>query len=400
MFEALNSDSDLLKKFITLRAGAHRLSLAASQDLFSSHKIDHGTLLLLKRILEAKSGEISIVGDLGCGYGALGLGLSAAWSAAAVLWDRDALARDISALNATRNGLTEITTCGGLDYSLDASTPAFDLVVSNVPGKAPRTFHDFVVSEASAHIRRDGLLGVVVVRPLAALYRELFAAAPALEVISESGDERHSVQIARVVETTPTRRDGFTIGVYDRSSVHVPASRSLTTRTVFGLPEFDTLSYASGLGLELLRELPRNLSSCAGIGVGQGQLVVAAAARMSTCEQITLIDRDLLALKTASRALAENSLPTPVTLHHVAPTQPIGSDLVIMNVAEKASWGLTRIAFDRLMSLWSVDGGTIVVTGPSTDVTRLSQGFSIYGLSERKRARKKGFSAVVARRSL
>src|SRR5262249_42603871 len=77
--------------------GFPTLALDVPWDVFSSQRIDEGTLLLLRHLPE---GQPSSFLDLGCGYGALGLPVAARWPAArALLIDRDLLAVAGSAHN-------------------------------------------------------------------------------------------------------------------------------------------------------------------------------------------------------------------------------------------------------------------------------------------------------------
>src|SRR5206468_8100266 len=72
------------------KALGQTLSLDVPWDVFSSQRIDEGTLLLLKTLPE---GEPRSLLDLGCGYGALGLPVAARWpKARCLLIDRDLLA--------------------------------------------------------------------------------------------------------------------------------------------------------------------------------------------------------------------------------------------------------------------------------------------------------------------
>src|SRR5213076_515113 len=56
--------------------GFPSLSLDVPWDVFSSQRIDEGTLLLLQHL---PAGDPASLLDLGCGYGALGLPLAARW---------------------------------------------------------------------------------------------------------------------------------------------------------------------------------------------------------------------------------------------------------------------------------------------------------------------------------
>lgn len=107
------------------------LSLDIPADVFSTQRIDEGTLLLLEHLPE---GAPRTVLDLGCGYGALGLPIAARYPAARlVLVDRDLLAVAASAHNARALSLANVTAQPGLGYR-GISEP-FDWVLCNVPAR-------------------------------------------------------------------------------------------------------------------------------------------------------------------------------------------------------------------------------------------------------------------------
>src|SRR5690554_5532873 len=79
-------------------AGTLRLPLRVPHDVFSTQRIDEGTLLLLENLAAGSPNRIL---DVGCGYGALGLPIAARWPQADVeLIDRDLVAVHWSAENA------------------------------------------------------------------------------------------------------------------------------------------------------------------------------------------------------------------------------------------------------------------------------------------------------------
>ena len=112
--------------------GFPRLTLDVPWDVFSSQRIDDGTLLLLRNL---PAGEPTSVLDLGCGYGALGLPVAARFpSARCLLIDRDLLAVAASAHNARALGLRNVEVRPGLGYR-DLAQERFDWVLCNVPAR-------------------------------------------------------------------------------------------------------------------------------------------------------------------------------------------------------------------------------------------------------------------------
>ncbi|HZR07865.1 MAG TPA: methyltransferase [Myxococcales bacterium] len=119
-------------KLIERAPGFPRLALDVPWDVFSSQRIDDGTLLLLANLPE---GEPRSLLDLGCGYGALGLPVAARFpSARCLLVDRDLLAVAAAAHNARALGLANVEVRPGLGYN-DLATERFDWVLCNVPAR-------------------------------------------------------------------------------------------------------------------------------------------------------------------------------------------------------------------------------------------------------------------------
>jgi 16S rRNA G1207 methylase RsmC len=119
-------------KLVERAPGFARLTLEVPWDVFSSQRIDAGTLLLLQHLPE---GEPRSLLDLGCGYGALGLPVAARFTAARCLMiDRDLLAVAAATLNARLLGLRNVEVRPGLGYR-DLTAERFDWVLCNVPAR-------------------------------------------------------------------------------------------------------------------------------------------------------------------------------------------------------------------------------------------------------------------------
>lgn len=134
------------------------LSLDVPADVFSTQRIDEGTLLLLEHLPE---GAPRSVLDLGCGYGALGLPVAARFPEARVLLvDRDLLAVAASAHNARALGLANVVVQPGLGYR--GLTASSDWVLCNVPARiGPLGIRSLVEGgRARGHVR------IVVIRDL------------------------------------------------------------------------------------------------------------------------------------------------------------------------------------------------------------------------------------------
>ncbi len=299
-----------------------RFDLAAT--VFASAGIDPGSALLLRHLqtvlkeLAADAGTpqgagIHRVLDLGCGHGVLGLTLLAlAPERHVTLVDRDALALAYTARNLTLNGLPpgQATIAASLGYDdVDRSEP-FDLVVSNVPGKAGEAAIAELVSAPEPWGRVGTLVAVVVVAPLADQVRQVLGP-DRFEILLDKGTKAHQVLIARRTGAggappTGAGAHGFDGGRYDRErSRFQTADLAWDAETVTGIEEFDSLSHATRLLRPALRGL--RAGPCTVVNPGQGHRALIAA--RSGQRLTAVVSRDLLALRATARLLAANGVP-------------------------------------------------------------------------------------------
>ena len=187
--------TELIDSYVHKTAERHRrgshLKFLTSQSLFSSNVIDAGTNLLL-RVIEANAGqEFGRCLDLGCGYGALGISLVASGIAESVeMVDRDALAVDFASINAQDNGLANVAAHGSLGLD-DVSSESYDLIVSNLPGKAGSEVLEHLLLQSAGRIGSGGQFWAVVVTPLWAEI-EAFISELNVEMIHVEQRPRHT----------------------------------------------------------------------------------------------------------------------------------------------------------------------------------------------------------------
>jgi 16S rRNA (guanine1207-N2)-methyltransferase len=298
----------------TLEVALHgaRLRFHVAQDLFSSAALDPGTAALLRTLADV---DVNRVLDLGCGYGPLALFLKA-WRPDAMVHavDRDGLAVRYTRMNAAANDL-DVTPYPSLGYD-DVAEGDFDLIVSNIPAKAGPRVIESLLLDGSHFLAPGGRMAVVVIDRIAG---EVRAHLPEPEL--EWSNRGYTVFHYGPRAPAGTYVAAFDRGVYDRGRLRY---EHVDIATVWGLPEFDTPSYATQLAVRLL---PR-LSGTRLLVRNPGQGVVPAAARSPVCIE----DRDLLALRTTARnavvtddhaealvALLRENEPLPVTLAALAP---------------------------------------------------------------------------------
>jgi methylase of polypeptide subunit release factors len=307
--------------------------------------------------------------DSGCGVGVIGLSMAASCPGTRlVLRDRDLLACAISERNAWRNGLpvaclgldgkptpaitknppkhkklqertADLIIAPGLLAEDDPLGP-YDAILSNLPAKAGApVLVSFLSRKAPALLKKGGRLAFVIVAPLAEAASE-YCSAAGLALIKKVSTKNHSVFIYEksaesqpapelaapmpakpTTETTQQARPTLETtrqaqppafgktglpGSYLRSKGQRKlGSYKLPIFGIWGLPEFDTTSYATDLGIEAL------VKACAGslvrdfclINPGIGLPALWARSALG-CDRIRLVSRDSLSLRAATTNLA------------------------------------------------------------------------------------------------
>lgn len=393
------------KKTLDFYHAGQTLRFHVSQDLFSSHQVDVGTVRLL-RSLDAGPSFHKIL-DLGCGYGPLGLTLKKRYPDSVVhLVDRDALAVDYTRQNAALNHSADVIVYGSLGYD-DVTAQDFDLILSNIPGKAGETVIAGLLRDAGHFLTPDGMVAIVVVAALEATVAHILDD-PDIEIIFQETRSGHAIFHYRFSTAYRDQRrpfeNGFAAGLYHRNNVMLSVGQlAFPLQTVRGLPEFDTLSYRSALLVEELGGLQGTPPGHAVIfNAGQGHIPVALWKLLQPAD-IALVDRDLLSLRCARYNLVQNGCPESrlTTAHQVGLSPQAGGqsvDLIAGMVREEEG----PAAAEQLMEQAAaqlVPGGMALITAASTPITRLEKAIQPGKLWRiEKRKRDKGISLLVMRR--
>lgn len=371
-------------KELTLNYHRHTLHFRVSQELFSSYQVDAGTRLLLKTVGDlAGSQQVRKVLDLGCGYGPLGLSLAKTDPDRQVhLVDRDALAVAFTQMNAQMNDLTNVNVYTSLGYD-DVQEDGFDLILSNIPGKAGHSAIASFLLGARRLLGPHGIVAIVVVPPLAAPTAEILDR-PDVELLLREDGAEHVVFHYRFLPAAgpqePFTENAFEQGVYDRDHLDVDfRGLRFTMQTVRGVPEFDELSHQTELLLSALQKKAERAAKPIGHALlfnpGQGHVPVALW-KLFAPQTMNLAGRDLLALRASARNLAANGCPTEqFTLSCQAglpPDDSAAADLIlgILDDGEgpQANYALIKEAAPRL-----APQGELMVAGASTTITRLEK---------------------------
>ena len=326
----------------------------------SAAQVDAGTAYLLRWLGEPAFDDVRSVLDLGCGYGPVGISLARFHPERRVLAvDRDALAVEYSRRNAQLNGVADRVTVGAsLGFDHVPAGEQFDLVASNVPAKVGPAALEHLLFGAHALLSAAGRVAVVVIDRLRDQVEHLLADDAGLL-------ERHDNRGYGVFVFRPHRPPSVDGDVYARADPREFRFRDhqWTATPTYTLREFDTFSYSTDLAMGLVEGLERPERFVV-VDVGHGHLAaVAAAAHPGTA--IELVDRDLLALEVAGRAV-----PTAST-RHTAELDPgfRAGDTVLLRLDEHDGAATHAAAVEAARQ-----GGAVVAYGRTTDIARATKG--------------------------
>lgn len=389
-------------KTVSFNAWTHRLQFRTSQELFSSHDIDTGSKLLLRTIVEGGYDGMKRILDLGCGYGALGLTLKSLYPDSLVhLTDRDALAVDYARQNAVLNGLDDTQIYGSLGYD-DVQRDDFNLIVTNIPGKAGENVIAGLLQEARYYLAPGGLVAIVVVSPLESLVEKVLADTPGAAIILKRNRPGHTVFHYRFSGDHAPLKPALSAlerGIYHRQKATTRLDElEYTLQTAYGLKEFDSLSYGSQMLIKALADLRgRDFTRVVVLNPGQGH-VPAALWQLLHPQKIALVDRDLLALRYSHSNLVTNGCPPECisVFHQVGVDLKTGeqADLWLGVLREEEGKAANILTIDQIAAQLSPDG-LIILSAGSTAITRLAADVAAQGqLRIKSRERWRGYSLL------
>lgn len=365
-----------LKKPVKLDLRNAHLTLDVSQTLFSSHQVDIGTLHLLRTLEDnLPSAPVKIL-DIGCGYGPIGLSLGRLLPSSDIhLVDRDALALAFARHNATLNHIDGVSVYGSLGYD-DVTDHDFDLIVSNIPGKAGDSVIRALLTDAQYYLAPGGRVAIVVVTPLESLVRETLMH-PGIKILHHETMAGHAVfhySFNSPPEPGDALPTAFDRGVYDRETLDFTLDQvTMAMQTAYGLPEFDTLSFATGLLIKVLQELEiEHVDRAAVFQPGQGHLPLVLW-QLFEPRTLHLVDRDLLSLQYAQLNLRDNGCAQEqIRLHHQICLVPELGDIdLVAGILreEEGPEAIEQILLKAASSL--ISGGHLLIASGSTPITRV-----------------------------
>lgn len=375
------------------------LSFELSHALFSSFDIDAGSRLLLKLVAKNVDGAgVRSIVDIGSGVGVLGIACARAYPGASLrMRDRDALACGFSERNARRNKVVPTSIDNAL-FLDGIEADRYDLALCNVPAKAGPPVLDRFLRQLPGALTPGGHGAIVVVEPIAAAAQASLVASGAAIVAAESGPGHTAILFRRGSASDPEAFDAMW-PVLERAEQALWAGRAnYRLAGVWGLPEFDTPSFATELAIDLCENAMAgsHVRRVAVInpGIGRAACHIGARAREAV---IDLCGRDALAIAACARNLARNRGPAEPGLRSA-----FGMDLPSVSYDLVVEFPDLTPRVDTIDQSWAEAarllkaGAGYVAAMPSTAMDRFERrrpkGF--VRLAERK---KKGFACAAWR---
>lgn len=393
------------KKIVHYNYRNHNLQFHVSQDLFSSYGIDIGTQRLLRTLTAKEFNNSNKILDLGCGYGPIGIALKVAFQLPVVhMVDRDALALKYSRQNVELNNLSNIEIYASLGYD-DVKAKDFDLIVSNIPAKVGKPALSHLLRDARFYLRPKGKVVVVVIDDIAKYVTRVLSD-PNINILFHKSWRGHVFYryefSSRASPASQPRLKAFERRIYDRGKKIISiGSVKIPIQTVYGLLEFDTLSYETGLILDSLSILQdQHIDRTAIFNPGQGFIPVALS-QSNQVGEIVLIDRNLLALRVSRRNLELNGYPAKkIFLSHqvgIYQNRPGTINCVIGILEEKDGPAVHKMLVHQAVSELAPEG-LIILSSSSTVITRVESFIHAKKfLNVFKRQRNKGKSVIICK---
>ena len=376
-------DDPHYKKTVALDVGGRSFSFRVSQTLFSTHSVDVGTELLLRTLHREGVGFEKVL-DLGCGYGPIGIVLKGLNPTATLhMVDRDALAVEYASQNALLNGLEDAATYATLGFD-DVEGTDFDLIAANIPGKASRGVISSWLRDAPLFVRDQGRIAIVIVSPLESFVGKTLEGMDGVDIVLSQRRSGHTAlvcSVRRVRDPLPSPSKSFERGDYDRAQATFSHGRiQYSLRTVFGLPQFDSLSYQTRLLSNVLQSLDRRPDRVLVLNPGQGHVPVILSRALAPTS-IVMFDRDLLALRCSERNLLLDGYDASgiSTNHQLGLADGEARyELIVAEMRDDEGPQVIAAQFRQAAAQLS-PGGRMIVAANSATITRLS------GLCKRER---------------
>jgi ribosomal protein L11 methylase PrmA len=300
---------DYSTKRVPFKFRRSRLEFALSHAVFSSNRIDVGSVLLLKQLTSTfPDFKPQNILDLGSGVGTIGTAAAAYYTDAEyILQDRSAFAAAFSQYNYTKNLKSKAEfLCGPFFSNIEKN---FDLILSNIPAKAGNPVISELIHNSLTRLTDNGIFAFVIVEPLADF---------AMECLKENDAEvKHTFYNEDYLIALCERKSKmeFKPVEYGRKVLDFEcAGVKYVMKTSYNIPEFDSTGFYTNSAAKLIQKsaLSRNSEeNTLFISPGQGHLPVIFKKTID-CKNITLASDDSLSLLTTEQNLKLNSPTTEI----------------------------------------------------------------------------------------
>jgi len=384
------------KKSVRARWNNRRVRIDIPLDVFSSYRIDLGTLFLLKEISSHKRKWHRVL-DLGCGYGPVSLCLSVTEIADAVdAIDLDAVAVAFTEHNARLNGCDSVSVEAAIAYS-GVAPAKYDAIVSNVPAKAGRPVHELMLLGAHRHLKENGEVWIVVVHPLEQSIDDILSK-PEIKLLHKSSRKGHVVYNFSFSGEPAVPHAPYIRG----ASAFQWRDWSYEMTSFHGLAEFDQRSHATDLILHVLEKLSAT-KEFPGVLVGncsQGHIPLFLAERMTGLRRMCLASRSLIALEATKRNLKTARFGDDAIYSHTpllqCPDDSFHPDLIAVALREREGCEVHLGKVSRALAEYP--DSTLVLACASAKAARLEKALRKMRCRISFKAKHKGFCAFAVNR--
>ena len=157
------NNKDLKSEFriLTYEIKQKTFTFISDNGVFSKNKIDFGSQLLVETFLKQNTKKITTVLDVGCGYGFIGIVLSALLPAHVTFIDVNKRALHLTEKNCKENKVSAEVLFSDIYENIQKS---YDLIITNPPIRAGKKVVYEILQKAKEHLNADGELWFVIRR--------------------------------------------------------------------------------------------------------------------------------------------------------------------------------------------------------------------------------------------
>jgi 16S rRNA G1207 methylase RsmC len=312
------------------------LVFTLSHGIFSSADIDSGTRFLLKVLSKSWDDDLAenralplTVLDAGSGVGVIGVAIAAALKPTQKVFvrcqDRDELARVFTETNARRNNISsEILQAYAEPLLSSPPETTYDLIISNIPAKTGKPVLQDFVHRSAEMLNQNGKVFVVIVNPLAELFRSWITES-SLHLLHEETGKDHTVFVYGNEKDFSANRNNFEMTHDDSPYIRHEEDCKLEgqifpMRTFHGAADFDNPGILVQHTAKLIAKMNlAKIFSSSSIKIfthesGQGYLPIWLGKYFKNLVdgKIILSGRNIISLKASHYNCEKNNLPSEI----------------------------------------------------------------------------------------